>query len=342
MHAPRPHPSPLRARPILAAACLLAALPLAAAGCGRFGSGGGGDGPVTLSGTVEAHEVPLSFQVGGRIARLGADEGDRVAAGDTVAELEAEDYQVAAARARAEDDAAAATLAELEAGTREQEIRVAEANVEKARADLDLAGTDLERLVRLVPEDAAPQSDLDRARRQKAVAAAVLAQAEETLLLLREGPRKEEIARARAEHAARRAAREAAERGLAYTRLVSPVAGVVTARMAEAGQVVASGQPVLRVAELTRPWVRAYLPEPDLGRVRLGGEAEVRVDGLPDRVFEGRLAFIAADAEFTPKVVETRELRVDLVYRVKVEVEDPEGRLKIGMPADVTLPLAAP
>jgi len=99
---------------------------------------------------------------------------------------------------------------------------------------------------------------------------------------------------------------------------------------------------VLRLAEIDRPWVRAYVSEADLPRVRLGQPAEVRVDGLPDRVFKGRLAFIAANAEFTPKVVETRELRVDLVYRIKVEVENPDGALKIGMPADVTLAPPAP
>ena len=120
----------------------------------------------------------------------------------------------------------------------------------------------------------------------------------------------------------------------------SPVAGTVSVRLAEAGQVVAAGQPVLRIAELAHPWVRVYLAEADLPRVQLGQRAEVRVDGVPGKVFAGRLAFIAPQAEFTPKTVETKALRVDLVYRAKVEVDDPLGQLKIGMPADVTLPLA--
>jgi HlyD family secretion protein len=102
--------------------------------------------------------------------------------------------------------------------------------------------------------------------------------------------------------------------------------------------VVASGQPVLRIAELHKPWVRAFLGEPDLARVKLGQEAEVRVDGLPDKVFRGRLVFISPEAEFTPKAVETQKLRVDLVYRIKVEVDSPDGELKIGMPADVSFP----
>ncbi len=112
---------------------------------------------------------------------------------------------------------------------------------------------------------------------------------------------------------------------------------MVSVRLAEAGQVVAAGQPVFRLAQLQRPWVRAYLPEPDVARVALGQAAEVRVDGMPGRVFKGHLAFISPQAEFTPKTVETKALRVDLVYRVTVDVDDAGGALKIGMPADVTL-----
>ncbi|HEX7155847.1 MAG TPA: efflux RND transporter periplasmic adaptor subunit, partial [Burkholderiaceae bacterium] len=120
-------------------------------------------------------------------------------------------------------------------------------------------------------------------------------------------------------------------------RLTSRAGGLISVRLAEAGQVVAVGQPVFRLAQLDRPWVRAFLAEPDLPRVRLGQPAQVRVDGLPDKVFSGRLSFISPVAEFTPKTVETRALRVDLVYRVTVDVEDSQHQLKIGMPADVVL-----
>ena len=164
----------------------------------------------------------------------------------------------------------------------------------------------------------------------------------QALALLREGPRQEELDRAAAELRARQAAVEIAQRQRAYTALSSPVAGVVAVRLAEKGEVVAAGKPVLRIAELGQPWIRAYLNETDLGRVRLGQAAEVRVDSLPGAVLSGRLAFIAPDAEFTPKTVETRALRVDLVYRVKIEVANPDGALKLGMPADVRLKAAAP
>jgi HlyD family secretion protein len=296
------------------------------------------EGTLTLPGTVEAHEAPLAFQVGGRIAVLRVDEGDRVKAGDVVAELDPEDAELEAARAAAEAESAAQVLAAMVAGTRPQEVKVARATLTRAEADLSLAQTERDRVKALRAEQAVPQAELDRAERQVAADEAARAEAAERLNLATEGPRAEDVARARADHAARAAAAEARRR-LAYTQLQSPVEGVVTLRQAERGEVVAAGQPVFRVAETARPWVRAYLDEPELPRVRLGEEAEVRADGLPGTVWKGRLAFIAQDAEFTPKVVETRELRSDLVYRIKVEVEDPQGSLKIGMPVDVRLTL---
>jgi HlyD family secretion protein len=317
------------------------ALLLFPAACKLPWEGKADTGPLTVSGTIEAHEVPVAFQVPGRIQALAADEGDAVAKGAPLADLDPADLEIALARARAEAAAAQAALAELEAGSRPQEIRVARAAVGKAEADLTLAGTERDRLRKMVPAEAAAQSRLDQAEATYAVAEAALAQARENLTLREEGPRKEEIDRARATLAAARAATAAATRDLGHARLTSPAKGVVTARLAEAGQVVSPGEPVLRVAELDRPWVRAYVAEPDLPRVRLGEPAEVRVDGLPGRTFQGRLAFIAPNAEFTPKVVETKDLRVDLVFRIKVEVENPDGALKIGMPADVTLTPAA-
>jgi HlyD family secretion protein len=294
-------------------------------------------GTIALSGTVDAHEAELAFQVPGRIATLHADEGDAVKAGAAVADLDARDYELALERARAEADAAAQALAALKAGTREQELRVAEAAVAKAQSERDFARSEVGRIGRLVPKQLASQQQLDEMRLQYKVAVAGLEQAEQNLRLLREGPRQEDIDQAAAELAARKAAVQTAEQQLGYVHLLSPADGVISVRLAEPGEVVAAGKPVLRLAELNRPWVRAYLNETDLARVRLGQAAEVRVDGLPDKVFKGRLAFISPTSEFTPKTVETRALRVDLVYRVKIEVNNADGLLKIGMPADVTL-----
>lgn len=302
----------------------------------------GDQGRIELSGTVEAQEVDLAFQIGGRIAGLAVDEGDAVQAEQQVATLDASDYELALRAATAQMEVTQAALAALRAGTRVQELRVAEAQLAKAQADLDYARVDFQRTAELVPKKLVTGSQLDQARQRQNVALAGVEQARQNLALLREGPRREDIDQAAATLRARQAEVETARRQLAYVQLHSPVAGVVSVRLAEVGEVVSSGKPVLRVAELSRPWVRAYLNEADLPRVRLGQPAEVRADGLPGRVLAGRLAFISPDAEFTPKTVETRALRVDLVYRVKIEVENPDGALKLGQPVDVLLKAVAP
>lgn len=297
---------------------------------------------IELSGTVEAREIDLAFQVGGRIATLRVDEGDSVQIEQEVATLDAHDFELALSNAIAQAEAAQAALAALRAGTRIQELRVAEAQLAKAQADLDYIRVEFKRIADLVTKKLAAQDQLDQARQRQNVALAGVEQALQNLALLREGPRREDIDQAAATLRARQATAETARRQLEYTRLQSPVAGMVSVRLAEAGEIVSPGKTVLRIAELSRPWVRAYLNEKDLTRVRLGQAAQIRIDGLPDKVFEGRLAFISPTAEFTPKTVETHALRVDMVYRVKVQVDNPNGVLKLGQPADVVLSTTPP
>lgn len=297
---------------------------------------------IELSGTVEAREIDLAFQVGGRIAMLRVDEGDSVQIEQEVATLDAHDFELTLSNAIAQTEAAQAALAALRAGTRIQELRVAEAQLAKAQADLDYIRVEFKRIADLVTKKLAAQDQLDQARQRQNVALAGVEQALQNLALLREGPRREDIDQAAATLRARQATAETARRQLEYTRLQSPVAGMVSVRLAEAGEIVSPGKTVLRIAELSRPWVRAYLNEKDLTRVRLGQAAQIRIDGLPDKVFEGRLAFISPTAEFTPKTVETHALRVDMVYRVKVQVDNPDGVLKLGQPADVVLSTTPP
>jgi HlyD family secretion protein len=325
-----------------ATATALLALVLLLAGCRWPWESDDSHAPIVLSGTVDARQVDLSFQAPGRIAALRTDEGHRVEAGAVVAELDATDFELAAARARAQAESARKALSVLRAGSRPQEVRAAVAAVAQAEADKRFADQEVVRANDLVQKQFFAHEDLDRAQSAADVAAAKLEQARQTLSLVREGPRKEDIERAQADLDAAQAAQRSAEQQLSYVRLSSPAAGVVSVRLAEAGQVVAAGQPVFRLAQVDRPWVRAYLPEPHLAHVKLGEEAQVRVDGLPGRTFKGRLAFISPQAEFTPKTVETRELRVDLVYRVTVDIDDAGAALKIGMPADVTLARAQP
>jgi HlyD family secretion protein len=315
--------------------CLLLGLLIVGALKALSGCNGNDLDMLVLSGSVEARETTLAFQINGRIDKLLVDEGEQVKTGQEVARLVDEDYQEAVRRARAEVAAGEAALAALEAGTRKQELKVAEAALAQATAEQRFAEEEVQRLRSLISKNLASQEQLDQAQVKSDVANSAVDKAEQQLQLLQEGPRQEEIDQAKAELAARRSALKSTERQLSYTHLFSPVGGSVTLRQAEAGEVVASGQPVFKVAELTRPWVRAYLNETDLARVRLGQKVRVTVDGLPQKSFTGNLSFISPKAEFTPKSVETRELRVDLVYRVKVQLEDPDGVLKLGMPADV-------
>lgn len=315
--------------------CLLVAL----SACRWPGAGHRDDGTLRLSGTVEARETELAFQIPGRIAEMKADEGDAVQVGQAVARLDPGDYRLAASRAAAEAEAAGQALAALKAGSRPQEVKAAEAVVAQAEAQLKFARAETQRVAKLVPRQLASQDQLDRVRLQEHVAETGLAQAQQQLALVKEGPRKEDVARARAVFQASQQAAAAAERQLGYVDLASPVTGAVTVRLAEPGEVVAAGRPILRVTSLQQPWVRAYVNETDLARIRLGEAAQVKVDGS-EKSFPGRISFISPEAEFTPKTVETRELRVDLVYRIKVEVDNPGGVLKVGMPADVVIPPA--
>ncbi len=289
-----------------------------------------------LSGTVEARQLRPGFLVSGRIARLQTDEGSAVREGQALASLDERDLKLALAAAQAQRDAAAASLAALLAGSRPQEIDVAKAALQQAEARLQLATVEVRRQRDLAKRKLTSQEQVDRSIAEQRAAHAAQAQAQAQLELLRIGPRKEDIERARAELAVREAALETAQQRLAYTQLYAPAAGTISARLSEAGNVVAVGQPVFEIDTLARPWIRAYLNESDLSRVTLGAPVEVHADGLHEPL-RGTLSFISPRAEFTPKTVETHALRVDLVYRIKIDIDNPAGRLKLGMPVDLLL-----
>jgi HlyD family secretion protein len=272
---------------------------LVLAGCSKPWGHGGNDGPIQLSGTVEARDADLSFQVSGRIATMPVDEGAAVKNGDVVATLDDSDYKLGLRRAQAEHAAARATVAQ-------------------AKARLKLTTSELHRLSSLADKNLVSPQQIEQAQTNNESAAA-------------------DLEKANAQVKVTAAALDTAQHQLNYVRLTAPGDGIISSRLAEIGEVVAAGKPVFSLAETSRPWIRAYLNETDLSRVRIGQEAEVRVDGLPGKVFKGRLSFISPKAEFTPKTVETRALRVDLVYRIRVEVNNPDGVLKIGMPADIKL-----
>jgi HlyD family secretion protein len=259
-------------------------------------------------------------------------------------------------------------LAELRAGARRQELQVAEAEVREARAMLDNAEADLRRSEALWERELIAAQQLDAARTAARVAAERYRAARERHDMVKEGPRREQIRRAEAEvrqatasllnaragklevlHkrqqlatleaniARERAALAAAEAQLGYTILRSPQGGVVLRKHVEPGEIVAAGTPVVTLADLRNIWLRIYVPEPQIGRVKLGQVAEITTDSYKGKAYRGRVTFISSEAEFTPKNVETREERVKLVFAVKITVDDPDQELKPGMPADAKI-----
>lgn len=303
---------------------------------------GEADAGLVASGTVEATDAQLGFRVPGRVAALAAREGDRVTAGQELARLDSAELAARRAQAAAQVAAAEATLAEIERGARREEIAQARAGLavaEERRAD---AERDLARTRRLFAGGAVAREALDKAQVALDVAKSQRTQAMEQLRLLEAGPRQERVAAARAQVAQAEAAVAAADAMLGDTVIAAPFDGVVTVRHREPGEVVPAGSPVLTVLDPGSRYVRIYIPENRVGAVRLGTRAAISADTYPDRAYPGEVSFIAAEAEFTPKSVQTAEERVRLVYEVKVRVTgDPGLDLKPGLPADVRLEIPA-
>ncbi len=296
------------------------------------------DDEVTVSGNIEVVDAQLGFKNAGRVVERLVSEGEVVAEGQLVARLDDAEQREQRALRVAELAAAEAFLAEVRAGARPQEIAAAEATVRSAEAERLRLELDFARAEDLRAKDVISPRDHELAQAQLRVAQARLTEAEEKLKLVRAGAREETIRQAQARVEQARAALALADTLLENTRLVSALDGVVLSHQIEAGEFVAPGTPVVTVADTRHPWVRAYVAEADLGRVKRGQKVEVRTDSYPGKVYEGTVTFIASEAEFTPKTVQTTKERVTLVFRIKVEVENPDDELKPGMPADVRIP----
>jgi HlyD family secretion protein len=292
---------------------------------------------ILLSGNVEAHESVVAFRTQGRIVALPVEEGYPVRAGDLLAQIDDADYQQ---QVRIDEATVQTRGRELElaaAGNRTQDIQAAGQTAADAKADLELKRADLERYSALYKRDAISAQTRDQADTAFKRALAVYERAQQNLSEIREGTRKEQIAVSRATLRAAKQSLELSKVRRDYTVLRSPVTGVVTVRQAELGEYVVPGTPVVTVADLDRLWVRAYVSETDLGRVRWGQAVTLRTDTYPGKTYRGTISFISPEAEFTPKTVQTNKERVALVYRIKVDVENPNRELKPGMPADVTI-----
>jgi HlyD family secretion protein len=299
-----------------------------------------GDEESTLvaSGTVEATEADLGFQMGGRVQQVDAKEGDAVALGQQLARLDLTETQAVRDGAAAQLTATQSRLAELERGARVAEIGQAEAAHRAAVERVEAARREATRARNLFQGGAVSQQALDNAQTAVETAEAGQAQTAQALALVREGPRPETIAQQRAMVEQARANLARADATLANAVITAPFAGRVTVRHRQPGETVAPGAPVLTILDPGDRWVRIYVREDEIGRVRIGMPAEIRSDTYPDRTYPGEVVFIASEAEFTPRNVQTSEERIRLVYAVKVRLTgDAEFELKPGIPADVTL-----
>lgn len=319
---------------------------LAAIGAGGWWYAGTRDRPdethLLLYGNVDIRETDLSFNNSEHIDRILVQEGARVRKGQLLATLHRERMQAEVTAAEARVAAQKAVLARLETGSRPEEVAQARANVAAARAKLVDAQVTSERTQNLYQEQAASKQALDDAQAKLITARADLKVAEQALALAVEGPRTEDIEEARAKLKADEAQLELAREVLKDTELYAPAEGVIRDRILEVGDMASPQTPVLTLALVNPVWVRTYAPETVLGRLAPGMLAEVATDSYPGKTYPGWIGFISPTAEFTPKNVETSELRTRLVYQVRVYVCNPQDELRLGMPATVSIALDQP
>jgi len=324
---------------------LIACVALAIAGCHR-----GGDAANTrATGYVEATDVRVAPEVGGRLVTLEVVEGQRVAAGDVVGRLDTADTELAVRRASAERAQAQAQLALLQAGSRAEDIRQASAQLQSARsevkgaqAELDAAAADLERFESLLRANAGSVKQRDDARMRRDVAAARVTGAEEraraaadALARVQAGARPQEIAAARARVSAVDAQIGSLQKNLGDAVVKSPVGGVVTSKLIDAGEMVAPRAAIVVITDLDHAWANVYVDEPLVPQLKIGQSAALVTDA--GQRIDGAITFISPKAEFTPRNVQTAEERSKLVYRIKVTVDNRNGLLKPGMPVEAEL-----
>jgi HlyD family secretion protein len=302
------------------------------------GCGDGETGEIRASGTVEATDADLGFQMAGRIEAILVREGDSVRADEEVAFLDQDELLARRRSAEAQGEAARAVLSEMVAGFRQEEIAEGRAALRQAEERRDDAVRDRDRARRLFDGGGISQEALDKAVTASRVAEAAVDQAGQRVRILEEGVRTERIAAQRAAVAQTEAAIAQIDAALSNSVVTVPFPGIVTVRHREPGETVSPGLPVLTVMDPEDRWVRIYVREDRIGEVSLGQAATISSDTYSDRTYAGEVVFIASEAEFTPRNVQTTEERVKLVYAVKVRItSDPSHDLKAGIPADVVL-----
>ncbi|MBQ2411500.1 MAG: efflux RND transporter periplasmic adaptor subunit [Selenomonadaceae bacterium] len=293
---------------------------------------------LVLQGNVDVREVSLAFRQSDRILEMLAEEGDRVQKGQVLARLDTRELKLQLQRLNAEIAAQQSTVDKLHNGTRPEEIRQAEGNLRQAQAAAEHAAGVYQRKRDIYTSIAGiSQQELDNAYHDMEAKQATMSVAEAALQEAKAGPRQEDIAGAEAGLQALRNEQLRYIYLLSQYELQAPDDGVIRSRLLEAGDMASPSKPVFKLSLPGKKWVRAYVPETELGRVYEGQQARVYIDSLPGKAIGGQVGYISGTAEFTPKNVQTEELRTSLVYEVRVYVDDADNVLRLGMPATVRI-----
>ncbi len=304
-------------------------------------AGNGAKDVISASGTIETVEVHVASKVSGELLELDVEEGSRVKTGERLALVDHATLDIQLRQAEAGVRLAGAQLALLVKGARSEDIRQAEAALKQVETARTLAEDDGRRMRELARTGSVTTKQAEDAEARLTVATAQRAAAAEALAKIRTLARPEEIQAAEARLAQAQASSDLLQKTIADCTILAPAGGIVTHKAVEPGEIVTQGATIVTLAELDSVYVMIYVTAKELGRVRLGGPAEVKIDSFPDKVFAGKVTYISPEAEFTPKNVQTKEDRVKLVFGVKVEIENREGLLKPGLPADALIRVTA-
>jgi HlyD family secretion protein len=300
-------------------------------------AGTGAKDVISASGTIETVEVHVASKVSGELLELAVEEGTRVKPGDKLAVVDHATLDIQLRQAEAGVRLAEAQLALLVKGARSEDIRQAEEVHKQAEAALTVAEDDARRMRELVKTGSVTPKQREDAEARLTIATAQRNAGAEALKKVRTLARPEEIQAAEARLAQAVAAADLLEKTIADCTILAPAGGIVTHKAVEPVELVTPGATIVTLAELDSVYVMIYVTENELGRVRLDGPAEIKIDSFPDKVFEGTVKYISPEAEFTPKNIQTKQDRVKLVFGVKVEIENREGLLKPGLPADAVI-----
>ena len=292
---------------------------------------------IRATGTIEAVQVRIAPKVSSNVTHVLVDEGNIVTKGDTILFLDHSTFDVHLRQAKAGVRLAQAQLDLLLKGARDEDIRSAEEALRQAEANYLLAREDLRRIRNLYDSLSVSRKQLDDAEARYTVASAQYNAAKQNLEKLRQFSRPEEIRAQQARLEQALAAVDLAEKNIEDSYIISPVEGVVTNKLVEPGELIRQGAPVAVISKIDTVRLMIYLNTIDIGRVRLGQDVDVTIDAYPEKIFTGSITYISPTAEFTPRNIQTKEERVKQVFGVRVEIPNPDGVLKPGLPADAVI-----